>query len=174
MKPIKLFASSLLAAVLLVLGRAGPAPAADTICTVDVCPPVQAVHTPLGQVAITADLTNVTTVRFAVGQPTLILASPEYPIIPGNPIRVFSATVDTTGGAVTITTVQLHGLGTPLQLAIVSIHPPNPCRPTVTGTTAVFTPIIPSGPPLQPRGLCVGSTPLQTPVRGGGDCPDFA
>ena len=32
-------------------------------------------------------------------------------------------------------------------LAIVSIHPPNPCRVKTTGTTVVFTPIIPPGPP---------------------------
>jgi hypothetical protein len=32
-------------------------------------------------------------------------------------------------------------------LAIVSIHPPSPCRVSISGTTVVFTPIIPPGPP---------------------------
>jgi hypothetical protein len=36
---------------------------------------------------------------------------------------------------------QLRGLGAPLDLAFVSIHPPSPCRVTVSGTTVVFTPL---------------------------------
>ncbi len=32
-------------------------------------------------------------------------------------------------------------------LAIISIHPPGPCRVATSGTTVVFTPIIPPGPP---------------------------
>jgi hypothetical protein len=32
-------------------------------------------------------------------------------------------------------------------LAIVSIHPPSPCRVRTSGTTVTFTPIIPPRPP---------------------------
>jgi hypothetical protein len=32
-------------------------------------------------------------------------------------------------------------------LAIVSIHPPSLCRVRTSGTTVVFTPIMPPGPP---------------------------
>ena len=155
MKPVKLFLSSLLAAALLLLALPGTA-SADTVCTsVDVCPG-QTVQTPLGPVTVTADPTNAVTVRFIPTDPIRIIGIPSDPIIPGNPVvpgnpvRLFRTTVDTTGGAVTITTVQrpqLPGLGAPLNLAIVSIHPPSPCRETVSGTTVVFTPLIPPGPP---------------------------
>ena len=61
-------------------------------------------------------------------------------------------TISTAGGLVTIDTF-LISPGPPGRLAlpslaIISIHPPNPCRVSTSGTTVTFTPIqMPPGPP---------------------------
>jgi hypothetical protein len=148
MKPVTLFISCLLAAALLLLGVAGPA-AADG-CSTDLCPPpAQTVQTPVGPVTITADPTDVVTVQFAPDEPIRIVALPgeglpSAPADAGNPDVLFRTTVDTTGGEVTIQTVTLQklpGQRKPATLTLVRIHPPSPCRVTVSETTVVFTPL---------------------------------
>jgi hypothetical protein len=71
---------------------------------------------------------------------------PEPPVAgcPGGCTRA-RTTITTGGGVVTIDTVVLP-LGTPTRfsvpsLAVISIHPPSPCRVQVVGTTVTFTPI---------------------------------
>ena len=45
------------------------------------------------------------------------------------------------------TKMDMSGMAMP-NLAIISIHPPGPCRVSTTGSTVTFTPIqIPPGPP---------------------------
>ncbi len=120
----------------------------------DVCVVVpDTVQTPLGLVTVAVSPANVVTVHLTPAAPgTLVLGIP-FAIPPGPPgLPGYARTAITTaGGVVAIDTFTappgpLSQLGPP-GLAIVSIHPPSPCRVRTSGTTVVFTPIIPPGPP---------------------------
>jgi hypothetical protein len=153
--------ASLLLSVLTAATLAGlavvPASAA-VVCTGDICvvePDV--VQTPLGPVTVTVSDANVVTVHLDPASPNTLLLGipfalpPGPPTLPGCPGGCSRTTIDTSGGLVTIDEIQIPP-GPPGRialpsLAIVSIHPPSPCRVRISRTTVVFTPIIPPGPP---------------------------
>jgi hypothetical protein len=108
------------------------------------------VQTPLGLVSVTVSDAKVVTVHLDPSSAnTLVFGVPFS--LPGGlvascPGVCGRTTIDTSGGLVTIDTIQFRtGRFTLPNLAIISIHPPGPCRVRVTGTTVVFTPIQ-SGP----------------------------
>jgi hypothetical protein len=120
----------------------------------DICVVVpDTVQTPLGVLTVTATATNVVTAHLDPISPnTLVIGIPfAYP--PGPPVIPGYArtSIATTGGLVNVDTITIppgpHGRISLPNLAIVSIHPPSPCRAHTTGTTVVFTPIYPPGPP---------------------------
>jgi len=129
---------------------AGPAYAA-TVCTGDLCvvtpDPVQ---TPLGVVTITVSDANVVTVQLTPGSANTLVVGlpftiPATAFLPGCPGGCTRTTIDTAGGMVTIDTFQVPP-GPPARfalpnLAVISIHPPGPCRVSTHGTTVTFTPI---------------------------------
>jgi hypothetical protein len=141
----------------LALTGLGAAPvSAATVCNPggDVCVIYpDTVQTPLGLVSVTASAANVVTVHLDPSAPnTLVFGVPfRYP--PGPPTLPGYArtTIDTSGGLVTIDTFQYPpgppGRFTLPNLAIISIHPPGPCRARTSGNTVVFTPIFAPGPP---------------------------
>jgi hypothetical protein len=156
---------SLLAAVSLLAGLftiGVGSVAADAVCS-DCQNP--SITTPLGAATVTVSATNVVTVDFAATDPshTLIAALP-FAFPPGPPCRLTGGAASvppgppcfvrnslvTAGGTVNIDTVAIPsgppglGLASITGLVIVSIHPPSPCRMTVTrtatDTVVVFTP----------------------------------
>ncbi|MBA2681717.1 MAG: hypothetical protein H0U76_25390 [Ktedonobacteraceae bacterium] len=128
----------------------GAAPAsAAIVCTNDVCVVnPDAVATPLGLVTITVSPINVVTVQLVpTAANTLVFGIP-FSIPPGPPgLPGFArTTIATSGGLVTIDTVAIPP-GPPGRIAlpnvaIITIHPPGPCRARTSGTTVVFTPIV--------------------------------
>lgn len=125
------------------------APGADT------CVIPETVQTPLGPVTVTVSAANVVTVQLTpIAASTLVIGIP-FAIPPGPPaLPGYSRTsVTTEAGVVNVDTFlsppARNGFELP-DLAIVSIHPPSPCRVKSTGTTVVFTPVIPPGPPGSP------------------------
>jgi hypothetical protein len=151
-----------LGALLLALGLAATtlvgisaAPArADTVCSPgdDTCVVLPtSVQTPLGLVTVTVSAGNVVTVSLAPTSRTLVIGNP-FAVPPGPPcLSGFVCTsIDTAGGVVDIDTVVvppgLPGRFALPSLAVVSIHPPGPCRVRTLGNTVVFTPIAPPGP----------------------------
>jgi hypothetical protein len=134
---------------------AGAAPvSAATVCTGDVCVIYpDAVQTPLGLVTVTANAGNVVTVHLDPTTPNTLVIGVPFSIPPGPPCQpdYCRTTIDTSGGLVTIDTFQFPP-GPPTRLAlpnlaIISIHPPGPCRVRTIGNTGTFTPIFPPGPP---------------------------
>jgi hypothetical protein len=112
------------------------------------------VTTPLGPVTITATAANVVTVQLAPTYANTLVFGVPFAMPPGPPsLPGYSRTTfASTGGLVVIDTI-LTPPGPPNRLAfpnlaVVSIHPPSPCRVATTGFTVVFTPVIPPGPPL--------------------------
>ncbi|TVZ01776.1 hypothetical protein EAS64_30440 [Trebonia kvetii] len=149
------FASLLLAAGLTVgamTALATSSASAASVCApgTDTCVITDSVNTPLGPVAIAVSAENVVTVQLTPTAPrTLVLGIP-FAIPPGPPgFPGYSRTsITTAGGVVNIDTfLAPPGTATWSGLAVVSIHPPGPCRVQTSGTTVVFTPIIPPGPP---------------------------
>jgi hypothetical protein len=149
-----LLAVSLTASVLTAVA-ASPA-AAATACDPgsDTCVVTPSTaQTPLGPVTVTVSAENVVTVQLAPTAPgTLVLGIP-FAIPPGPPALPGYArtSIATAGGEVDIDTF-LAPSGSPGRFAlpnaaIVSIHPPGPCHVRTSGTTVVFTPIFPPGPP---------------------------
>jgi hypothetical protein len=113
----------------------------------------QTVQTPLGPVTVTVSTTNVVTVQLAPTTPDTLVFGVPFGIPPGPPgLPGYARTsISTTGGLINIDTV-LWPQGSPSHftapnLAIISIHPPGPCRARTSGMTVVFTPIFPPGPP---------------------------
>jgi hypothetical protein len=143
-----MLAAGLTAGILTGLG-AVPA-SAGTVCDLDVCVShPDTVQTPLGPVTVTVSATNVVTVQLAPTATNTLVFGVPYSIPPGPPglPGLTRTSIDTTRGLVTIDTFLQppNRLALP-NLAIVSIHPPNPCRAATSGTTVVFTPILPPGP----------------------------
>ena len=130
---------------------ASPASAAS-VCAPgsDICVITDAVQTPLGPVTIAVSAANVVTVQLTpTATRTLVIGIP-FAIPTGPPgLPGYARTsITTAGGVVNIDTflAPANGFALP-DLAIVSIHPPSPCRVQTSGTTVVFTPITPPGPP---------------------------
>ena len=133
---------------------ASPANAAS-VCApgADLCAITDAVQTPLGPVTIAVSAGDVVTVQLTPIAPSTLVIGIPFAIPPGPPgLPGYARTsITTTGGVVNIDTF----LAPPAAansfvlpgLAIVSIHPPGPCRVRTTGTAVVFTPIFPPGPP---------------------------
>jgi hypothetical protein len=123
--------------------------AADVVCS-DCQNP--SITTPLGAATVTVSPATVVTVDFVANDPshTLVVSLP-FAIPPGPPGRGFvRSSLVTAGGTVNIDTVSVppgppgFGFISITSLVIVSIHPPGPCRMTVTRTATdtivVFTP----------------------------------
>lgn len=133
----------------------GAAPAsAAAVCApgTDMCVVTDTAQTPLGPVTIAVSAANVVTVQLTPTAPgTLIIGIP-FAIPPGPPgLPGYTRTsITTAGGVVDIDTFLAppgtSGFALP-GLAVISIHPPSPCRVRTSETTVVFTPIIPPGPP---------------------------
>ena len=132
---------------------AGAAPVnAATVCNPggDVCVVYpDSVQTPLGLVTVTTSATNVVTVHLEPSAPNTLVFGVQFIIPPGPPCQpgYCRTTIDTPGGLVAIDTFQLPP-GPPSRfalpsLAIISIHPPGPCRVRTIGNTVTFTPILP-------------------------------
>ena len=142
---------------LAVLG-ASPA-SAYSACSGDLCVVYpDTVQTPLGLVTVAVSATDVVTVNLEPTTPnTLVLGvvAPGSTVFgcPGGCTRwgYAQTSIDTAGGLLDIQTFAFPP-GPPTRLAlpnlaIISIHPPGPCRATTHGTTVVFTPLFPPGPP---------------------------
>jgi hypothetical protein len=158
-KPPGLRAASLLLSVGLtasaVAAFAAPASAAS-VCDpgTDICAVVpDTVQTPLGPVTVTVSAEDVVTVQLTpAAQNTLVFGIP-FAFPPGPPtLPGYTRTSITTAGGVVNIDTFLIPPGPPGRfalpnLAVVSIHPPGPCRVSTNGITVVFTPIVPPGPP---------------------------
>ena len=133
---------------------ASPANAAS-VCApgTDTCVITDSVNTPPGPVTITVSAANVVTVQLRPTAPRTLVIGIPFAIPPGPPgLPGYARTrITTAGGVVNIDTFLVPpGAATSFalpDLAVVSIHPPGPCRVQTAGTTVVFTPVIPPGPP---------------------------
>jgi hypothetical protein len=123
--------------------------AADVVCS-DCQNP--SITTPLGAATVVVSSANVVTVDFVANDPshTLVAALP-FAFPPGPPGRGFVRnSLVTAGGTVNIDSVSMppgpptFGSTRFTGLVIISIHPPGPCRMTVTrtgtDTIVVFSP----------------------------------
>jgi hypothetical protein len=157
-RPGRRVASLLLAAGLtlsaMTVFAASPASAAS-VCDpgTDICAITDTVQTPLGPVTIAVSAANVVTVQLTPTAPSTLVIGIPFAIPPGPPALPGYArtSITTAGGMVNIDTFltppgAASWFALP-NLAIVSIHPPGPCRVQTSGTTVVFTPISPPGPP---------------------------
>lgn len=129
------------ATVLALVTSAGlMSPAAATFtCNQDsgVCTDDSVVDTPLGQVDVSVSESNVVTVHLTPRFTRTFVIGIARALPPGPPTRGFArSSVETTGGTVFIDTIQRG----PAHVAIISIHPPSPCRAVTRGDTVVFTP----------------------------------
>jgi len=149
--------AGLLAATALV-GVPGVA-SASTVCDPggDVCVVYpDSVQTPLGPVTVTVSPTDVVSIQLAPTSPNTVVIGVPFTLpvgwLPSCPGGCSRTNIDTPGGLVSIDTIVVPP-GPPARLrlpnvAIISIHPPGPCRVSTTGTTVTFTPILfPPGPP---------------------------
>lgn len=155
---IKAKLMSMLAAVALAAGStvAFAVPAAADTCPVgsDTCTVGQGTQTLAGIVTVSVGANNVVTVVLAPTKPNTLLFAIPFALPPGPPcFPGYCRTSFDTGGAgvVRVDTIT-SSPGPPTRfslpnLVIISIHPPNPCRVTVSGYTVVFTPLTPVGPP---------------------------
>jgi hypothetical protein len=133
---------------------ASPASAAS-VCApgTDICVIADTVQTPLGPVTIAVSAANAVTVQLSPSAPSTLVIGIPFVFPPGPPTLPGYArtSIKTAGGVVNIDTFlappgAANSFALP-DLAIVSIHPPGPCRVRTSGTTVVFTPVIPPGPP---------------------------
>jgi hypothetical protein len=120
----------------------------------DVCSVTPAtVQTPLGPVTVAVSDAGVVTVQLTPTAPDTLVAGIPVAYPPGPPILPGYArtSITTSCTTVNIDTFQASGASAGRfalpNLAIISIHPPGPCRVSINGTTVVFTPILPPGPP---------------------------
>ena len=157
-RPGRRVASLLLAAGLTVSAMtvlAASSASAATVCApgTDICVIADTVQTPLGPVTVAVSAANAVTVQLTSTAPgTLVIGIP-FAFPPGPPTLPGYArtSIATAGGVVNIDTFlappgAANSFARP-DLAVVSIHPPGPCRVRTSGTTVVFTPVIPPGPP---------------------------
>jgi hypothetical protein len=139
---------------------AGAAPvSAATVCNPggDACVIYpDSVQTPLGVVTVSVSAADVVTVHLAPAAPNTLVLGVAVSFPPGPPCMLppgppcipgyARTTIETAGGLVVIDTLQspvgpTSRFALP-NLAVISIHPPNPCRAHTVGTTVVFTPIV--------------------------------
>ena len=158
-RPGRRFASLLLAFGLsasALTAFAASAANAASVCDpgTDVCVVVpDTVQTPLGPAIVTDSAEHVVTVQLTPTTPSTLVFGIPFAIPPGPPgLPGYARTSITTAGGVVNIDTFLAPSGTANSfalpdLAIVSIHPPGPCRVRTSGTTVVFTPIFPPGPP---------------------------
>jgi hypothetical protein len=123
----------------------------------DVCVVVpDSVATPLGLVTVTTNSTGAVSVHLDPVYPNTLVVGVPFALEPGLlvsgcPGGCTRTNIDTVDGLVSIDTITIPP-GPPARfslpnLAIISIHPPSPCRARTLGTTVTFTPIYPPGPP---------------------------
>lgn len=112
-----------------------------------VCTDESVVDTPIGPVDVSVSESQVVTVHLTPTYPHTVVkgvarSHPPSPIKSG----FVRTSVVTTGGTIDIDTRHRSKAN----IAIISIHPPSPCRATTTGSTVVFTPrsLFPPGPPV--------------------------
>lgn len=129
----------------------GAAPAsADVVCTGDICVITpDTVQTPVGTVTVTVSAADVVSVRLAPSVPNTLVAGIPFSIPPGPPgaPAYNRVSIQTSGGLVDIDTISIPP-GPPARfalpnVAIISIHPPGPCRVSTRGDLVTFTPIAP-------------------------------
>lgn len=118
----------------------------------DVCVVPDTAPTPLGPVTVAVSAENVVTVQLLPSVSCTQVIGIPFAIPPGppGPPAYSRTTITTAGGVVNVDTFVPPGppcRSALPNLAIISIHPPSPCRVRTNGTTVVFTPIIPPGPP---------------------------
>ena len=156
-RPGRRVASLLLVAGLTVSAMtalAAPPAHAASVCApgADICVITDAVQTPLGPVTIAVGAGDVVTVQLTPIAPSTLVIGIPFAIPPGPPgLPGYARTSITTAGGVVNIDTFLAPTGAassfaPPDLAIVSIHPPGPCRVLTRGTVVVFTPIFPPGP----------------------------
>jgi hypothetical protein len=127
---------------------------ADTTCTGDQCVVGGGVvSTPLGPVTVSVTDTLIVTVTLSPTVANVAVFGIPVAIPPGPPAVPGYArtTIDTAGGVVNIDTITIPpgppGRFALPDIAVISIHPPSPCRAHTSGYTVTFTPIVPPGPP---------------------------
>ncbi len=126
---------------------------ADTTCG-DLCVVGGgAVSTPLGPVTVSVTNTDVVTVTLTPTVANVVVFGIPVAVPPGPPAIPGYArtTITTAGGVVDIDTITIPpgppGRFALPDVAVISIHPPSPCRARTSGYTVTFTPVIPPGPP---------------------------
>jgi hypothetical protein len=136
-------------ATALLIGVAAPAAHADTVCTGDVCVVEPGVYTPAGMVTVSVSPTNVVSVHLTPLAANTFVFGVAFEVPPGPPgLPGYTRTSITTAsaGTVIIDTLVLppgaSNVPSPPTFAIISIHPPGPCRVRTVGTTVTFTPIV--------------------------------
>ena len=153
MRPMRVLAAFAFSAALALPGGVllANAAAADT-CSGDPACSGTTLTTPAGPVTIRVNATGVATIVLTPISRTLVYGVPfplpEPPIAgcPGGCTRYARSSIDTAAGFIVIDTI-VYAPGspgfffTPPNLALVSIHPPSPCRATTVGNTVTFTPI---------------------------------
>jgi hypothetical protein len=156
-RPGRRVASLLLTAGLAVSAMTALAasPASASVCAPgsDTCVITNSVNTPLGPVTVTVSAASAVTVQLTPTAPSTLVIGIPFAFPPGPPTLAGYArtSITTAGGVVNIDTflappAAANSFALP-GLAIVSIHPPGPCRVRTTGTAVVFTPVFPPGPP---------------------------
>jgi hypothetical protein len=132
-----------------------PSAGAASVCDpgADVCSVVPATaQTPLGPVTVDVSTAGVVIVQLTPTVPDTLVAGIPVPIPPGPPALPGYARNSITTACTTVNIDTFQAPGAPQgqftlpNLAIVSIHPPSPCRVSINGTTVTFTPIHPPGP----------------------------
>lgn len=108
------------------------------------------VQTPAGVVTVTLGAGGVVTVRLSPASANTLVLGVPFAIPPGPPgLPAYTrTTIATAAGEVDIDAIVVPP-GPPGRLAlpsvaVVSIHPPGPCRARTTGTQVVFTPVAPA------------------------------
>ena len=91
---------------------------------------------------MTVHLDSVAPNTLVIGVPFTL---PPGVLVSGGPGGCSRTTIDTAGGVVAIDTIAFPPRFTLPSLAIISIHPPNPCRARTIGTTVSFTPMFHPG-----------------------------
>lgn len=154
-RPLKGLALTLGLSLLLLNLAVLPATAA-TVCDPggDTCVVVpDTIQTPLGLVTVTITATNGAIVHLSPTAPTLVFGVP-FAVPPGPPgIPGYQrSSLQTAAGVINIDMILIPpgppGRASLPNIAVISMVPPGPpCRATTTGTTVIFTPILPPAPP---------------------------
>jgi hypothetical protein len=145
-------AGSVSVAVVLCVAVIGMSPAIASAdpCSVstDQCQVNNTVQTPAGLVSVTVGPGHVVTVRLTPVKPNTLVRgyAGDVPAPPPNRLGYSRATFDTGGAGIVVIDTVVSPPGSPTRVsvpnvALISIHPPSPCRAQTAGNTVVFTPI---------------------------------